>query len=197
MEIDQPLSNSDHYAIILRLCFEHTLKEKVYYDFSKCSKVKSFLTHINWNIVFQNCDHPNSYWLEFSKVINHGIENCLTKKTNFNGTKPLFPLSEGTRKSLLAKKRVWTEFRKTHLQSLKSDHHKLSKLCKRLVFRDRISFENRLSEDGSDTKKFFSYVKSALLFLLLFLPLGLLLMSLKRNVSFLAIILVLFSLTII
>ena len=64
-----------------------------------------------------------------------------------------FPISEGTRNCIDAKKRVWLAFKRTGLLALKSDHHRLAKLCKKLVYKDKISFEDKLS-DNKDNKKF-------------------------------------------
>ena len=97
LEVDQALSNSDHYSINFRFPLEQKCFEKIFYDYRKCNKLKSFLSHINWNIVFQNCDDANAFWSEFSNVLSHGIDNCLEKKRQFNRIKHSFPISEGTR----------------------------------------------------------------------------------------------------
>lgn len=77
------------------------------------------------------------------------------------GSKNTFPLSNNTRDALLMKKKFWKKYKLSGFY-----HHKLlcnmyTKLCKKLVFMDRLKYENNLAQNAN-CKPFYKFVKSTL-----------------------------------
>lgn len=158
--IDEPLATSDHFSIRFELNVSQDHKVCEFVRFNNCDHVVDFLNHINWNFIFEDCSDSQSFWTEFSNVLNFGINNFLPKK-RANNSKSFFPLSENTTNALREKKKNWQKFKRSNNLFYKRAHNRLSKICHKLVFKDRLNYENRLASDPN-MKKFYNYVKSSL-----------------------------------
>lgn len=162
--VSESLLSVDHYSIVfsLDILCDNTCASSTSFDFRHCTDLKVFLSHINWELIFENCDNSEKFWTEFKNVIKFGAENLLRKKTlPIAGRRNLFPLSRETKKALSEKKRSWILFKSFKCHFYKEVHRFWTKKVTKLISNDRANHEMLIAQDPN-MNRFHKYVKQVL-----------------------------------
>ena len=121
-----------------------------------------YLDGINWDQIFEVCNTTDQYWTEFCNVINFGITETISQKSETSGRNLSFPISNLTREAIAEKKRMWKRFKQSGSQIHKVAHIQATRRCRHLVYKDRMGYEHKLSSNNANMKQFYRYIKFSL-----------------------------------
>ena len=161
LHMGPPMSTSDHCTIAFDVNVGVSQNVQQTHNFNKLDRLKGYLSNINWNFIFENCNNVEDFWLEFKNCLNHGIQNCVPKFNDRKKSRRLFPICRRTQEALRLKCSLWSRFKRLVSSSDKSAYNRVAKLCKTLVISDTIFHENKVVTSTSRSK-FYSCVKASL-----------------------------------
>lgn len=95
---------SDHLSLYfcLNISGPDALVMSPRYDYSNCRNMKIFLSHINWDLIFDNCITVEDYWAEFKGVLDFAMKNFLSQLTSCRQRS--FQISAESKKAIFEKK---------------------------------------------------------------------------------------------
>jgi hypothetical protein len=157
----------DHFGICFRVSCGVVMRAepKKIYMYDRCSALNIFLTNMNWDWVFQDCQVPADFWNRFSDILNYGVASFIPTKTVSCNPRHFFPISNTTFNALENKRTIWEKCKSSRSTFWSTFWRKLLKTametCRILLNSDRRRFENSIACSG-DPKRFHAYVKRVL-----------------------------------
>ena len=162
LTVDPPLF-IDHFCVVFHVNFKVSPSKKWKYvkQYGNSQDMFAFLSHIDWDIVFDTLQTADDVWGEFKNVVLFAIDTQVPEKKIACGNKHLFDLQTDTEQAKCEKKRVYDIWRLHKTVLWKYLLGFWTKKVHNLVARDRAIQENHICQ-ANDTSKFFSYVKRVL-----------------------------------
>lgn len=185
----QPFSNSDHCSVVCTLntfCVVHNVPptsrinqkfsvkdEKVteFYLWSKANweQIEIFVSTVDWDGVFLNCDNAEQYWTKFYDVICTAVEYFVPCRKHTSKIKKLSKKKSATRvfypkrikKLLKHKASMWRKFKISRTKYRKQMYNRAANTCKDYLNQHAKSVEHKLL-NCANLAKFYKFVNSKL-----------------------------------
>lgn len=159
---EAPFSSSDHVSILCKVnspnSFKHEMTSKPCFKKANYQMINAFLTAVDWDMVYANCESPNEYWLAFKNVINTAIFNFVPFVQP--GTRKTVPWFSNKLKHLRSvKQRKWNKYvNSRNIVTMAQYKDSASKFRKEFL-KVKCDYEKKLFSADNSNGKFYAYVK--------------------------------------